>query len=111
MKSACSWPGCPEVIETGARFCPQHWSQHYSNQYRRRGGTTAERGYGGRWQRIRKRVLARESLCRECMRQGYVVGAEVVHHIDGDTRNVMWSNLEPLCKRCHDRLTMGELWG
>jgi len=67
MKSACSWPGCPEVVNRGDRFCEEHWKEHRKKQDKRR-GKTKERGYGNRWQKIRRRVLADEPFCRECKR-------------------------------------------
>ena len=41
---------------------------------------TAERGYGGTWQRARKAYLAQHPLCARCERQGIVEPATVVHH-------------------------------
>lgn len=108
MKTACNWPGCPEVIKAGQRYCKEHWKQHWSKQNTAR-GKTKERGYGGRWQKIRKRVLADEPFCRECSKQGRITGADTVHHIDGDVWNVKRENLEPLCKSCHDSITIKEM--
>lgn len=68
-------------------------------------GSAAKRGYGRRWRKIRKAVLASEPLCRFCKDMGKIVGAEVVDHIDGNTANNDWDNLRPLCKSCHDRRT------
>jgi len=107
LKTACNWPGCPEAIKAGDRYCKEHWKEYYQHQDKRR-GKTKERGYGGRWQKIRIRVLADEPFCRECKRQGRVAGATVVHHIDGNVWNIKINNLEPLCKPCHDSITMRE---
>ena len=63
-------------------------------------GTTAQRGYGSHWQRLRKVILASEPLCRSC---GVI--AEEVDNIDGDSRNNDPANLRPLCKPCHSRRT------
>ena len=108
LKSACNYPGCPEVIKAGERFCQEHWKLHRNQQDKRR-GKTKERGYGGRWQKIRKRVLAEQPFCNECKREGKITEANVVHHIDGDVWNVKRDNLESLCKQCHDRITMKEM--
>ena len=75
----------------------------------RAGKTTAQRGYGGRWQRARETFLARPEnvLCRMCDAAGLVVVAAVVDHViphRGD-QALFWdtSNWQPLCKPCHDR--------
>jgi 5-methylcytosine-specific restriction protein A len=72
-------------------------------------GTTAERGYGGRWQRFRKVYLSAHPLCELCGEAGRVCGAEHVHHKDwkgplGD-RGYDESNLQPLCSSCHNRIS------
>jgi len=73
--------------------------------------TTAERGYGGRWQKARETFLKRAPLCAECQRQGRVTLARIVDHVKphkGD-QDLFWdtSNWQPLCKPCHDRKTAG----
>ncbi|QRF55751.1 HNH endonuclease signature motif containing protein [Variovorax paradoxus] len=69
---------------------------------------TAERGYGGRWQRERKAFLSREenALCVMCKSLGRITPATVVDHKvkhEGD-QALMWdqSNWQPLCKPHHD---------
>lgn len=75
-------------------------------------GTTAERGYGGRWQRFAKAFLAAHPLCVICEREGRVTGAEVVDHVKphkGDME-LFWQrgNHQPLCVRCHNSKTQRE---
>ena len=72
----------------------------------RDGRTTAERGYGGRWQRAREAFLRRNPLCVFCDREGRIELATVVDHViphQGD-QALFWkrSNWQPLCKVCHD---------
>ena len=69
---------------------------------------TAERGYGGRWQRERKAFLSRPEnvLCVMCKADGKTVAATVVDHITphkGD-ETLMWdqANWQALCKPHHD---------
>lgn len=66
------------------------------------------RGYDRQWQRIRRRILNREPLCRTCATEGRHVAA---HHVDhavalnaGGTNDE--SNLIPLCHSCHSRKTV-----
>ena len=72
----------------------------------RTGKTTAERGYGGRWQRYRLRYLAQHPLCVMCGAEGRVTAATVVDHItphNGDEAR-FWdeANHQALCKAHHD---------
>lgn len=68
---------------------------------------TAERGYGGRWQRERLVYLRLHPLCRMCEDQGRVTIATVVDHIvphKGD-QALMWdseNNWQPLCAEHHN---------
>ena len=72
-------------------------------------GGAAERGYDGRWRKVRIAFLQRNPLCVECMRKGVLTPATVVDHIiphRGDM-SLFWDeeNWQPLCKNCHDRKT------
>ena len=75
-------------------------------KYDTRRGSTAERGYGSRWQRAREMHLSNYPLCVECLRQGRTTAATVVDHIKphrGDM-HLFWdrSNWQSLCQPCHD---------
>ena len=68
--------------------------------------TSAQRGYGSKWQQAREAWLRKHPLCRMCSELGRVVPATVVDHIvphRGDMR-LFWdsSNWQSLCKTCHD---------
>jgi 5-methylcytosine-specific restriction protein A len=69
---------------------------------------TAERGYGGRWQRERKTFLARQEnvLCVMCQAEGRVTLATVVDHKVAHRGNetLMWDqdNWQALCAQHHD---------
>lgn len=69
-------------------------------------GTTAQRGYGGRWQRERKRFLRSHPLCAMCERDGRVELATVVDHIIPHKGNdtLMWDegNWQALCTTHHN---------
>lgn len=70
-------------------------------------GTSAQRGYGGRWQKARATWLRAHPLCKMHADMGQVVAATVVDHIEphrGDMK-LFWdtSNWQSLCKACHDR--------
>lgn len=72
--------------------------------------TTAQRGYGGRWQRTRRAKLAASPLCETCEANGVTAAAREVDHIDGlgpiGERGHDLDNLMSLCKPCHARKTV-----
>ena len=65
-------------------------------------GTTTERGYGARWQRIRKAYLSKHPLCERCLTDERTRAADLVHHKDRNPRNNRYDNLESMCNACHD---------
>lgn len=71
----------------------------------REGLTTAQRGYGGRWQRYRLAYLAKHPLCVACQAEGKVVEATVLDHIEPHRGNmeVFWrkGNVQGLCAHHH----------
>lgn len=71
-----------------------------------RRGSSAQRGYGSRWQRARRHWLDAHPLCRLCERQGVTTAATVVDHVTphrGD-QTLFWdrSNWQSLCETCHN---------
>jgi 5-methylcytosine-specific restriction protein A len=102
----CNSPGCGAV--THDRFCALH-GKTYRKQSDQRRGKTAERGYGGRWQRERQSFLALHPLCAECERKRRTTAADTVDHIvphRGDQALMWdWANWQALCKPCHDEKT------
>jgi 5-methylcytosine-specific restriction protein A len=62
------------------------------------------RGYGTAWDKLRKRILARDKhLCQPCLRASRVTPASQVDHITpkakGGTDDE--GNLEAICAECH----------
>lgn len=76
------------------------------NRYDDSRGTSAQRGYGYKWQKARAGHLRSHPLCVMCERKGRLVAAIIVDHVvphRGDMQ-VFWdqSNWQSLCKLCHD---------
>lgn len=75
-------------------------------------GTSAQRGYGSRWQKARRTYLDRNPLCVHCTAEGKTVVATVVDHIipHKNDQALFWdtANWQALCKACHDRKTATE---
>jgi 5-methylcytosine-specific restriction protein A len=73
-------------------------------------GSSAQRGYGYRWRKLRAAILAGEPLCRLCAERGLTVPATDVDHIvpkaPGEPGQcVTAEELMPLCHACHSRKT------
>ena len=98
----CNKPGCPTL--TDKRFCATHGRQAEMD----RGSARSKdgRGYGWRWQKVRKMKLRRSPMCEDCKTEP----ATEVHHIiakrDGGRDG--FDNLQALCKPCHSRKTVAE---
>lgn len=95
----CPEPGCPALTQGGR--CLAH-----RRARERRRGTSAQRGYGGQWRRIRKLVLARDPICRDD--SGCGAPSTEADHIKplrrGGTHDM--SNLRGLCRRHHASATV-----
>lgn len=111
-KRPCKHSGCPALVSKG--YCNEH--QHKAAQARQQAdsqrGTSSQRGYGSRWQKVRATFLAHHPLCAHCKASGYITAAKVVDHIRphrGD-QALFWNhdNWQALCKPCHDRKTATE---
>lgn len=71
-----------------------------------------ERGYTTTWSRLSRQWRKLHPLCVYCERMGKITPAEVVDHIEplkGDmTRLLDATNLQSLCKTCHDSVKQSE---
>ena len=72
----CAHPGCPNLVPRGKKYCDDHIRLH-SEEIR----SAARRGYGSKWQRVRKRYLKEHPLCVECLKEGRYVPATDIDHI------------------------------
>ncbi len=99
----CNFPGCGVLVNSGERYCSQHKKQFPS------GGDASH--YDRRWRKIRLAFLSKYPLCKKCQEQGRLTPATEVHHIisvaNGGSDSE--SNLMPLCKPCHSRITRKEM--
>jgi 5-methylcytosine-specific restriction protein A len=109
-KTPCRSPGCSALISEPG-YCDQHRKQKQREQDARR-GSSAERGYGYRWQQYREVFLRENPLCVHCAAEGRTTASNEVDHIKphrGDAV-LFWdpSNHQALCKSCHSAKTAGE---
>ena len=108
-KKPCAFPGCPNLVAAGQKFCEKHTVKEPDTRPSRSNGNLYSTQ---RWQRLRKRVLAAEPFCRECMKAGKATIATDVDHIvdhKGDPK-LFWDpgNLQALCHSCHSMKTWSE---
>lgn len=78
-----------------------------AGSWRTSGQTSAQRGYGYKWQKAREAFLREQPLCVMCQAEGRVAVATVVDHIvphRGD-QSLFWqrSNWQSLCSTHHSR--------
>ena len=103
----CRHPGCAALVPYGTKFCDRHKPLH-PEEVR----PAADRGYGRAWQKARKRYLAANPLCVECMKEGRYTRATDVDHIvphRGDSK-LFWDegNWQALCHKHHSIKTRNE---
>ena len=102
----CAETNCGALVELGVTRCTKHERAKRERDKRQR-GTTAERGYGAEWRRIRAAHLSANPWCwaPRCR-----MPAQEVHHLkrlrDGGTHEP--SNLLSLCRHHHSQLTARE---
>ena len=105
--SACRRHGCAGLVRDGVcSVCGPVRRQSQAAHDEQR-GNAAQRGYGGRWQRLRVAFLDQYPLCAHCLQVGRVEPATDVHHITPrrDGGSDRYDNLLALCHACHSKVT------
>ncbi len=106
LRPCLGLPGkpCRAFIPSGQRCdaCERRRRDRWNREDVIRRGTSAQRGYGWPWPRIRRQVLEEEHACRSCGRSD--VPLQVDHIIalppSGNGTSDR-SNLQALCRSCH----------
>lgn len=96
----CSVPGCGQR-STGNGRCAAHEAERRRQYAQRPRPSSAARGYGSKWQTIRRGHLAAHPYC-SCGAQA----THVDHRVSlarGGTNDA--SNLQSMCVTCHNRKT------
>jgi len=103
----CTRPGCPGIVRDGVCSVCGSVRSERNQQYDARRGTAAQRGYGARWRKLRAMQLRRQPLCEQCIKNGRIVTATEVHHIEAkrDGGPDAFENFMSLCKSCHSKVT------
>lgn len=110
--TTCRRLGCRGLVRAGVCSACGPVRRESAVEHDERRGSSRERGYDARWERVRRMHLAGEPLCRMCQQAGRVTLAVLVDHItpirDGGER-LDDDNLQSLCRRCHDEKTKDDL--
>ena len=99
----CAYPGCPKL--TTERYCADHKTAASRSYDKYQRSPDHNKIYGYRWRQIRDRYIAKHPLCEECLKSGWLVPVDEVHHIvpvnQGGTHAE--DNLMSLCQSCHTK--------
>jgi len=91
----------------GGGYCPAHQRER-GRGYDERRGTSAQRGYGSRWQRYSRLFLRAHPICATegCGRPSEHTDHEIP--VCGPHDPLFWdeSNHQALCQSCHSRKTI-----
>jgi 5-methylcytosine-specific restriction enzyme A len=104
----CGYAGCHKYALPGGYYCEDH-RQATAHEYRRDRTDVAEQAlYRSRdWQVVRARQLQEHPLCEDCLAEGRVTPAVMVHHekpvTDYPELALVESNLRSLCDSCHNK--------
>lgn len=103
----CRRPGCFQLQVGESSYCADH-QQEQRPAWQRTQVPTRIRG--AKLQSLRRRLFAREPLCRECVKQGRTTAATIRDHIIplAEGGQDVESNTQPLCQRCSDEKTARE---
>ena len=108
---------CPNLVKVGEKYCTEcqpkekEREQAKRREYDQQRGTPAQRGYNAYWQKVRARKLKNDPLCEICLEKYRIRPAVLVHHIDGNSKNNISSNLMSLCNPCHEKIHKNDRWG
>lgn len=106
-KQVCCYPGC--YVAQLEPYCEKHRRDKPVRAPDLREHAAA-RGYDAKWQRLRAAFLASSPLCVHCRQAGRVRPAQDVDHIvpfegKDDPNRLLASNLQALCRPCHNKKT------
>ena len=110
----CNKMGCNNL--TRNRFCEKHQyieaeeKKAINRKYNRNRTDDKEQAFykSTGWKIVRKKALARDNyLCQDCLKMGYTVPAQTVHHIipikEQWTLRLIVENMVSLCESCHQQ--------
>ncbi|AIP21542.1 HNH endonuclease family protein [Burkholderia pseudomallei MSHR5855] len=107
----CKHRGCNALVPGGMSHCAVHAKEISNWKPDAVRGNRHARGYGTAWDKIRQRILRRDSgLCQPCLQAGRVTPATAVDHVISKARGGTDrdENLQAICRDCHATKTARE---
>ena len=108
----CKHQGCSALVRDGSGYCAAHEADRKAGTFAdTRRGTRHERGYGTKWDKLRKVILRRDKgLCQVCLAGGKYRPAKQVDHIRAKSQGGTDAedNLQSICVECHQAKTANE---
>ena len=104
-KKPCRQSGCPVLIDQSG-YCEKHKKKAWESNTHR-----SKRLTGRPWRRLRDIVIRRDKgLCQPCYKAGIVTAFKDVDHVVPVSKGGLdiQSNLQCICKDCHDIKTATE---
>lgn len=110
-KRPCRYRSCPNLTNNLHGYCDEHANLALKERRKYNRSSETKKRYNYQWRKLRARFLKQNPLCTICKQQGRYTAATEVHHIKplGEGGNNELSNLMPLCKSCHSRITIKAL--
>lgn len=98
----CHKAGCTNL--TLSRYCEAHTkTAPVVPAWRTTTGSSASRGYGTNWRKLRLMMLARDPICTVCCKAASTTVDHILAKAAGGDDSP--ENLRGLCNRCHSRKT------
>ena len=104
----CSISGCANLVEkAGDRYCKDHKKIYNKNYDKFERKYEHDERYDSRWKKVREIYIKSHMFCEECMKNGKLVKASLVHHkipIEFGGEKYDFENLMSLCQSCHQKI-------
>lgn len=113
----CNWAGCNNIVPYDERYCEKHKKHINKYRYHKRMYASDESKYqqfykSTQWRKMSRHWLERNPICVKCYEQGIIRPAQIVDHVheikDDWSRRLDETNLQSLCRTCHNRKTKAE---
>ena len=110
----CNHAGCNALIPYDQRYCSKHQREINKYRYHKRQYASNESKYqqfykSTAWRKLSRHWLEKNPICVKCYKQGIIRPAQIVDHIteikDDWSKRLDASNLQSLCRVCHNHKT------
>lgn len=104
----CARNGCHQFAVPASSYCAEHQQSTAHDYDKARQGEWEHEFYkSAKWRQAREWKLAAQPLCEDCLAEGRVTPATMVHHVkelrDFPALALEQSNLRSDCDSCHNK--------